>query len=41
MILLQNNGGSILAQANGAMGMILMTATKVINATAAVAINLN
>ena len=41
MILLQNTGGSILAQANGAMGMILMTATKVINATAAVAINLN
>lgn len=41
MILLMNNGGSILQQANGAMGMILMTATKVINATAAVAINLN
>ena len=41
MILLQNTGGSILAQANGAMGMILMTATKVINAQAAVAINLN
>ena len=41
MILLQNNGGSINVQANGAMGMILMTATKVINATAAVAINLN
>ena len=41
MILLMNDGGSILQQANGAMGMILMTATKVINATAAVAINLN
>ena len=41
MILLMNDGGSILHQANGAMGMILMTATKVINATAAVAINLN
>jgi hypothetical protein len=41
MILLQNTGGSILVEANGAMGMIQMQATKVINATAAVAINLN
>ena len=41
MILLMNSGGSINVQADGAMGMILMTATKVINATAAVAINLN
>ena len=41
VILLQNTGGSISVQASGAMGMIEMQATKVINATAAVAINLN
>ena len=41
IILLQNLGGGIAITASGAMGMIQMFATKVINATAAVAINLN
>ena len=41
VILLQNLGGGVAITASGAMGMILMFATKVINATAAVAINLN
>lgn len=40
VILLQNTGGSIRAEANGAMGMIEMLATKEIKATA-VKINLN
>lgn len=41
IILLQNLGGGVAITASGAMGMILMFATKVINATAPVAINLN
>ena len=41
IILLQNLGGGIAITAEGAMGMILMYASKVINATAPVAINLN
>ena len=39
-ILLQNAGGSIRLEANGAMGMIEMLATKEISATA-LKINLN